>query len=88
VIRLITPQYVEFAGADLDDDEGSGGDGDVRMPDPNAQKANQQQAKSLEALVLAKNKRILEELTRYRVSGAIFGFHNAREQFRLVHCTI
>ncbi|KAF9520295.1 hypothetical protein BS47DRAFT_1370453 [Hydnum rufescens UP504] len=60
-------KYVEFAGADLDGDEGSGGDGDVRMPDPNAQKANQQQAKSLEALVLAKNKRILEELTRYRI---------------------
>ena len=71
MIQFVTPQYVEFAGADFDDDEASGGDGDVRMPDPNAQKANQQQAKSLEALVLAKNKRILEELTRFRVSRSI-----------------
>lgn len=38
------------------------------MPDPNAQKANQQPAKSLEALVHAKNKRLLEELTKLRVS--------------------
>lgn len=65
--NILIPQYVEFAGAGYDDDEEDGGDGDVHMPDPNAQKANQQQAKSLEALVLAKNKRILEELTKFRV---------------------
>ncbi len=37
------------------------------MPDPNAQKVSVQPAKSLEALVLAKNKRVLDELTKLRV---------------------
>lgn len=36
----LVSQYVEFAGANYDDDEGlDGGDGDVKMPDPNAQKS-------------------------------------------------
>lgn len=62
-------KYVEFAGTAYDDDDGTdGGDGDVKMPDPNAQKANQQPAKSLEALVHAKNRRLQEELTKLRVS--------------------
>ena len=39
----------------------------MRLPDPNADKAAQQHGKSLEALLAAKNKRILEELTKFRV---------------------
>ena len=39
----------------------------LSLPDPNAEKANAQQNKSLEALLAAKNKRIMEELTRFRV---------------------
>jgi hypothetical protein len=40
---------------------------DVHLPNPNADKANSDHAKSLEALLALKNKRILEELTRFRV---------------------
>ncbi|KAF8307009.1 hypothetical protein DL93DRAFT_2119954 [Clavulina sp. PMI_390] len=66
-------KYVEFAGANFDDDDSADGgfvigDGDVKMPNPNAQKANQQPAKSLEALVHSKNKRLEEELTKLRIS--------------------
>lgn len=61
-------QFVEFAGANYDDDDTiEGGDSDVKMPDPNAHKSNQQPAKSLEALVHAKNKRLVEDLTKLRV---------------------
>ena len=59
------PQYVEFSGFDPEDGE----DESLQLPDPNAQKANQQQAKSLETLLSVKNKRLLEELTRFRVSS-------------------
>jgi S-ribosylhomocysteine lyase LuxS involved in autoinducer biosynthesis len=62
------PQYVEFAGAEEDPDEDGSADGyDLQLPNPNAEKANSQQAKSLEALLALKNKRILEELTKFRV---------------------
>jgi len=40
------------------------------MPGPNAQKVNVQPTKSLEALVLAKNKRVLDELTKLRIAHA------------------
>ena len=36
-------------------------------PNPNAQKFSSQQGKSLEVLLATKNKRILEELTKFRV---------------------
>ncbi|KAG8752038.1 hypothetical protein FRC14_007407 [Serendipita sp. 396] len=52
-------KYVEFAGAEDDQD--------MQLPDPNASKANQQQAKSLETLLATKNRKMLEELTRFRV---------------------
>lgn len=39
----------------------------LRLPNPNASKANTHEAKSLEALLATKNKRILEELTKFRV---------------------
>jgi homeobox protein cut-like len=63
--RLPDPQYVEFSGFDAEDGENDG----LQLPDPNARKANQQQAKSLEALLSVKNKKLLEELTRFRVSS-------------------
>lgn len=65
-------QYVEFAGLDDDLDEDSGSLSELNelglhLPDPNPEKANAQQGKSLEVLLATKNKRILEELTRFRV---------------------
>lgn len=42
-------------------------DGHIHLPNPNADKANAQHGKSLEALLATKNKRILEELTKFRV---------------------
>ncbi|KDQ21701.1 hypothetical protein BOTBODRAFT_211241 [Botryobasidium botryosum FD-172 SS1] len=58
-------KFVEFSGGDVDDDDGEGGG--LQLPDPNADKANQQPGKSLESLLMAKNKRILEELTKFRI---------------------
>ncbi|KAI6098987.1 CASP C terminal-domain-containing protein [Pisolithus croceorrhizus] len=65
-------KYVEFGGLDDDDtdaDDWSSHESEsgVHLPDPNAEKANARQGKSLEVLFAAKNKRILEELTRFRV---------------------
>ncbi|CAE6518014.1 unnamed protein product [Rhizoctonia solani] len=54
-------KFVEF-GQD-DDDE-------APMPDPNADKANLQQGQSLEGLLMAKNRKLLEELTKIRVAHA------------------
>ncbi|KAG9127497.1 hypothetical protein FRC07_013035 [Ceratobasidium sp. 392] len=51
-------KFVEFG---QDDDE------DAPMPDPNADKANLQQGQSLEGLLMAKNRKLLEELTKIRV---------------------
>jgi homeobox protein cut-like len=72
-------QYVEFAGLDEDADE----DGDrdennepgLQLPNPNAQKANAQRGKTLEALLATKNKKILEELTKFRVNYIILLFY-------------
>jgi homeobox protein cut-like len=64
-------QYVEFAGGEddawLSDEELSDQPNgyDVYLPNPNADK--DARGKSLEALLAAKNKRILEELTKFRV---------------------
>jgi homeobox protein cut-like len=55
-------EYVEFAGTDFADDD------DVRLPDPNADVANKELGKSLENLLVSKNRRLLEELTKLRVS--------------------
>ncbi|KAG1729204.1 CASP C terminal-domain-containing protein [Suillus paluster] len=62
-------KYVEFAGLDPDDDWSSPDEDEdgVHLPNPNADKANVQQGKSLEVLLATKNKRILEELTRFRI---------------------
>ena len=55
---------------DQDDDTGSLSELNelgIHLPNPNADKANAQQGKSLEVLLATKNKKILEELTRFRV---------------------
>lgn len=63
---------MEFAGLEEDADEESteDRDDDLHLPDPNAEKANSQHGKSLEVLLATKNKRILEELTKFRVCRA------------------
>jgi homeobox protein cut-like len=48
---------------DTDTDEADA----LRLPDPNADKANLQRGKSLEALLMAKNRKIQDELTGLRV---------------------
>lgn len=71
-------QYVEFSGFDDTED---GADPllprsdstdalGLHLPNPNADKANAQRGKSLEVLLASKNKRILEELTKFRVCGS------------------
>ena len=73
-LRAAFMQYVEFAGLDNDDDIEDDLDlnGDalglhLPSPNPNAEKFGTQQGKSLEVLLATKNKRILEELTKFRV---------------------
>ncbi|KAF8894028.1 CASP C terminal-domain-containing protein [Infundibulicybe gibba] len=64
-------KFVEFAGVEDDTGEQNGQldayDTELHLPDPNAEKANAQHGKSLEALLATKNKRILEELTKFRI---------------------
>ncbi|KAN0125306.1 CASP C terminal domain containing protein [Lactarius tabidus] len=64
-------KYVEFAGleGDLDEEDGLASDNQLglQLPNPNAYKANAHPASSLEALLATKNKRILEELTKFRI---------------------
>ncbi|KAM5530766.1 hypothetical protein V8D89_015573 [Ganoderma adspersum] len=65
-------KYVEFAGLEGDDDAEDdvtlNGDAlGLHLPNPNAEKANAQRGKSLEVLLATKNKRILEELTKFRI---------------------
>lgn len=40
----------------------------VRMPDPNAEKANAHRGKPLENLLMGKNRKLQDELTSLRVS--------------------
>ena len=71
-------QFVEFSGANLDDeteiDDGSTSNSDsvIRMPDPNADKANQNRGRPLENLLMGKNRKIQEQLTVLRVSRSSF----------------
>ncbi|KAI0082064.1 hypothetical protein K474DRAFT_1655999 [Panus rudis PR-1116 ss-1] len=66
-------KYVEFAGLEEDEDPdyGDTSNGDalgLHLPSPNPEKeAHAQHGKSLEVLLAIKNKRILEELTKYRI---------------------
>ncbi|KAI0697242.1 CASP C terminal-domain-containing protein [Cytidiella melzeri] len=68
-------KYVEFSGFDDTEDakdplaassESTDALG-LHLPNPNADKANVQRGKSLEVLLALKNKRILEELTKFRI---------------------
>ncbi|TFY71941.1 hypothetical protein EVG20_g1056 [Dentipellis fragilis] len=62
-------KYVEFAGLEgEDDDNGPAPDNQLglQLPNPNAAKSNAHQD-SLETLLALKNKRILEELTKFRI---------------------
>jgi len=64
-------QYVEFAGMDPDetfDEEASFSDEVVRLPNPNAVIANQHRGKPLENLLMAKNRKLQDELTNLRVA--------------------
>ncbi|KAF7321700.1 Golgi membrane protein [Mycena kentingensis (nom. inval.)] len=62
-------KYVEFAGLDVDadDEDVAKSDSALQLPNPNAQKANAQRGKTLESLLATKNKKLLEELTRFRI---------------------
>ena len=66
----------------MDEEEASEEDGlsagkhlGLSLPSPNA-KASVQQSGSLEVLLAAKNKRIMEELTRYRVRSSTKALSN------------
>jgi len=61
-------QYVEFAGMDLDEVAEDDASELVRMPDPNADKANAHRGKPLENLLMGKNRKLQDELTSLRVS--------------------
>lgn len=64
---------MEFAGLEEEDEfehvymNGNGDALGLQLPNPNADKANAHRGKSLEVLLAIKNKRILEELTKFRV---------------------
>lgn len=63
-------QYVEFAGLTLDEedlDDSVSIASDVRMPDPNADKANKARGKPLENLLMSKNRKLQDQLTSLRV---------------------
>jgi homeobox protein cut-like len=65
----------------------------VHLPNPNADKANAQQGKSLEVLLATKNKRILEELTRFRVRlvfplGVVPHYQNAYCYSQILHTSL
>ena len=66
-------KFVEFSGMNLDEDadnefEDSASVSDiVRMPDPNADKANRSRGKPLENLLMGKNRKLQEDLTSLRV---------------------
>ncbi|GAA5979753.1 hypothetical protein JCM11641_004077 [Rhodosporidiobolus odoratus] len=65
-------KYVEFAGLDLDEIPSASGstvaDLEVELPNPNADKANQQRGKPLENLLMAKNRKLQDEVTALRVA--------------------
>jgi hypothetical protein len=64
-------QYVEFSGGDMDQDDDS-----MRLPDPNADKANAQHGRSIENLLASKNKRLQQDLTELRVNNEELGQMN------------
>ncbi|KAF9469931.1 CASP C terminal-domain-containing protein [Collybia nuda] len=80
-------KYVEFAGLDdeLEDSDLPNGENILlTLPNPNAGKTNTQQVNSLETLLATKNKRILEELTKFRIlhSELEGSLQTAREELK------
>ncbi|RXK36992.1 homeobox protein cut-like [Tremella mesenterica] len=70
-------KYVEFSGGDMDDPDSES----VSLPNPNASLANKQSNRSLENLLVAKNRRLLEDVTRLRVSFEdLSGQHSRSEE--------
>ncbi len=72
IVLNAVSQEVEFAGLEGDDDAEDDAtlNGDalgLHLPDTNVAKVDGQRSKSLEFLLATKNKRILEELTKFRV---------------------
>ncbi|WWC64644.1 uncharacterized protein I303_107255 [Kwoniella dejecticola CBS 10117] len=64
-------KYVEFSGADFENDDEDPSDyasPALTLPDPNASVANKSLNRSLENLLVSKNRRLLEDLTKLRVS--------------------
>ncbi|EKC99410.1 vacuole transport-related protein [Trichosporon asahii var. asahii CBS 8904] len=55
-------EIMKFSGADLDADD------EVALPDPNADVSNKKLGQSLENLLVSKNRRLLEDLTKLRVA--------------------
>lgn len=66
-------QYVEFSGADMEDGD------DVSLPNPNAAVANKRHGQSLENLLVSKNRRLLDDLTKLRVSYEELSTTHARD---------
>ncbi|KAG0144756.1 hypothetical protein CROQUDRAFT_659572 [Cronartium quercuum f. sp. fusiforme G11] len=71
-------KYVEFSSMNLEEEEESFGfedlspgsssvNLDIKMPNPNADKANKQKTKSLETLLMSKNRKLQDDLTTLRV---------------------
>ncbi|EGG07301.1 uncharacterized protein MELLADRAFT_43151 [Melampsora larici-populina 98AG31] len=71
-------KFVEFASLDLEEEDENFGYGDsspgsssfnlsIKMPNPNADKANKQKTKSLENLLMGKNRKLQDDLTTLRV---------------------
>jgi len=70
-------KYVEFASLNPEDEDNAGYDDcspessslnlAIKMPNPNAEKANKQQTKSLETLLISKNRKLQDDLTTLRV---------------------
>ncbi|EFP84358.2 uncharacterized protein PGTG_10078 [Puccinia graminis f. sp. tritici CRL 75-36-700-3] len=56
-------KYVEFASLNPEDEENAA----IKMPNPNADKANKQKTKSLETLLMSKNRKLQDDLTTLRV---------------------
>ena len=76
-------QYIEFAGAEIDNDmDGAvtefadededgfsslNGMSSVRLPNPNADKANKHHGRPLEGLLMSKNRKLQDGMTKLRV---------------------
>jgi homeobox protein cut-like len=64
-------KYVEFAGAEVEEEDIDTPDEQqktLHLPDPNGDKASESKNSSLEALLASKNKRLQDELAKFRVS--------------------